>query len=327
MAGLEPARPSRMMGPQKGRAALKELRALNIDDAAAFDPARAETEDLKSAPRDASLPAGEGEGQTDTLDMDERPVARRNHERHDVRDQKIRVLLKYLDKEKRGAGVVQDVSLAGLWVECNQPFVFRQKLAVHVQLPSGEARIFPGVVTRTNAEGMGISWPTKQTGSLKFRHSLVTAAVNGEALKLAVKALNDAEYRSLAMDQEVLSELYELWACVLADVHDHDRHETFINRCLKKERLPFALERYRDAQKTHKNAPWVQTRIEQLGKIITFSGFSRPLEKPEQNGRTRRVVMWTMLLLIGLSTMWFMAHRLSKTAESKAAPEASRWER
>ena len=239
-------------------------------------------------------------------------VERPAFERHDLPRDRVAVRLWKKPQGPPGVGFVANASVTGMWIETDSPLALREQVTVELHVPGGYSATFPGRVVRANEKGMAIHLNTGDS-TWQFRSSFLELArrSDGQAPSVVVRRADLEELDDTAdlRDAGDLRVLGEKWHEVLADLKADAVHQDFIQECLKRQRLEFGLERYREL----KGGAYDAIAAKYLGQIGVILGFMSLKKNPqtEENDRYARAKM-VMLVVIVLGAL-LLARQLFMT--------------
>jgi hypothetical protein len=223
-------------------------------------------------------------------------VERPAFERHDLA--KDRVLARVWKKPQGppGTGYVSNASVSGMWIATDSPMPLREQVTVELQVPGGYSATLGGRVVRANEKGMAIHLNTEDS-TWQFRSSFLELArkADGPGPSVIVRKA-DVEVDDDTADLRDASDLRVLgakWHEVLADLKKDAVHQDFIQECLKRQRVEFGLERYREL----KGGPDSEIASKYLGQIGVILGFMS-LKKNPQNADNDRYSRAKLVMLV-----------------------------
>lgn len=194
-------------------------------------------------------------------------------------------------------GRITNASVTGMWIEGADTYALRTEVTVELLVPGGYSATLFGRVVRRNDSGMAIHLSTDDS-TWQFRSSFLELARNPDS-EAPVVVVRKGEVATpdgdLAADMRVLG---GKWHEVLADLEDDAVHQEFIQECIRRHRLEFGLERYRELR----DGPDDELASRYLGQIGTILGFmslkkNKPAEDPARRNLVRVVLL--MLVLVG----------------------------
>ena len=201
-------------------------------------------------------------------------------------------------------GLLLRASKSGLVVRVPEPLAFRSVVLAEWIAFGGYTMAFAGHVIRTSEDEMAIRFELQSEHDATFLSSFVQMAdsEDSDALRLSIRQVRDDDASLNAAEQT--RRLEQAWAHLEPRFGQDGAHQAFIQTCLRMQRIDFALDRYRDSLERPQLRQAAQTYMDQLGKILTFSGFIKREEAPN---KPRQRAMWLLvagaflfLLLVGL---------------------------
>ncbi len=240
-------------------------------------------------------------------------VERPAFERHDLPTERVAARVWKKPKGPPGVGFVTNLSVTGMSIDTDTSFPLRTQIQVELVVPGGYSAVLPGRVIRANDKGMAIHLETDDS-TWQFRSSFLELARRAEGQAPSV-ILRKGE---IVVDEEVAPGHHEAddfrvlgakWHEVLASLDDDAIHQEFIQECLRRQRLEFGLERYREL----KDGPDDAVAARYLGQIGVILGFmslkKQPTEDREKRTRTLKVLLLCLTVLAAL----FLAKTLFMT--------------
>ncbi len=228
------------------------------------------------------------------------------------------------EDSKPSMGRMTNASVTGLFVRCQSPLPFRSAVRVEWIIASDMTMSFSGKVIRTTPEGMAIHLSTDDA-NWRFRASFIDLCrkPSDQPPTVSIRKMTAKEVRQHEADDAILRELGRHWRSVEEALDDDGTHQQFIQRCLEKRRLQFALERYRELQLWPVSDFDATPYLSQIGKILLFYQAGRATPKNDDGlsdgGRYVRLAVVAILLTSALvSVALFMGH--SATPPPSAAP-------
>jgi hypothetical protein len=239
-------------------------------------------------------------------------VERPAFERHDLPKERVAARVWKKPQGPPGVGFVKNASVTGMWIDTDSPMPLREQVTVELQVPGGYSATLGGRVVRANDRGMAIHLNTEDS-TWQFRSSFLELArrEDGQPPSVIVRRA-DIEPEDDTADLRDAGDLRVLgakWHEVLADLKQDAVHQDFIQECLKRQRLEFGLERYREL----KGGPDNAVAAKYLGQIGVILGFMSLKKNPQtdQSDRYARAKM-LMLVVIVLGAL-FLARQLFMT--------------
>ncbi|MGF1511894.1 MAG: hypothetical protein ACFB9M_20560 [Myxococcota bacterium] len=212
-------------------------------------------------------------------------------------------------------GRLERASMSGLVIACPHPLPFRAPVLAEWMAFGGYTMAFAGHVIRTSREDMAIRLVLESEHDRTFLHSfLELARGGGRSLQVTVRQVREEdESMDLAAGARRLE---QAWSGLETRFGSDDAHQRFIQTCMRLGRIDFALARYRDAAKRKPTQANAEKYIDQIGKILTFSGFQRNADTRPQ---PIRAWLWMATLAAALIALAGGLRILtSQTAEGPA---------
>lgn len=222
-------------------------------------------------------------------------IERPAFERYDLDPSRVEARVWKKAKGPPSVGRVTNASVTGMWIEGADNYPLRTEVTVELMVPGGYSATLAGRVVRRNDDGMAIHLTTDDS-TWHFRSSFLELAKSksGEAPVVVVrKGDTAAPDGDLAGDMRVLG---GKWHEVLADLEDDDVHQEFIQECIRRQRLEFGLERYRELR----GGPDDEVASKYLGQIGTILGFMSLKKKDETDDPARGKLLKVILLVLAL---------------------------
>ncbi len=238
-------------------------------------------------------------------------VQRPAFERHDLPNRRVAARVWKKPKGPPGVGFVTNASVTGMWIETDTSLPLRTQVQVELHVPGGYSATLIGRVIRANDKGMAVHLNTEDS-TWQFRSSFLELArrEEGQAPSVIVRTDEASEEpvatstpESEAVDFRVLG---VKWHEVLADLKDDAIHQEFIQECLRRQRLEFGLERYREL----KGGPEDAVAAKYLGQIGVILGFMSLKKDPAKDDEKRTKTLKLMLLCISVLGALLLAQRL-----------------
>ena len=225
------------------------------DDCSVFDDDATGAEDHGLAMPDPDTEFGEG---------------RRGYGRYRLANNFIRVQV-YRDDGKPSLGRMTNASVTGLFVRCQSPLAFRTTVRVTWSMTNDVKMEFTGRVVRTTRNGMAIHLTTDDA-NWRYRASFIDMCRTPSQTppSVVVRKVSAAEAQRHREDDDVLRRLGAQWRRVEEQFAADDRHQAFIQTCLREKRLQFALERYRELQAHPIDGFDPTPYLKQIGTILSF---------------------------------------------------------
>lgn len=230
----------------------------------------------------------------ETIDVgDESPQScRRGFERYALHNKNVRAKITTAQGDSY-SGRLTETSVTGFWVQTDSPLPFKAPVELEWSV-DGYSMSFIGRVVRRAHNGMAIHIQCDDS-SWQFRSKFVTLA--------RAKGVNDASVVVRCMSVEHGEEhqaLLEAWQKTQGT--DDDRvHQLFISEMLKRRRLDYALERYRQLLDDDPNHEFAPKYLKQIGTILSFYTLQRaPQGTEEQNNHLRKPFI---LLVLGIALL------------------------
>jgi hypothetical protein len=248
---------------------------------------------------------------------DQGPAARdqRNFARVDLSGALVRASIFDGATARRALGRVRNASVNGLYVETRAPFERRTPLRVRLILPSGPALELGARVVRAEDRAMAIQLDTHDE-DWRFRATFLELAQKSETPPtVEVRRSSRTELLDLEHRAAVLSRLRETWAATLASGRDAD-HQRFIHACMREGRLEFAVERYRDLERS--GSPEAAPYLEHLGRVLSFYALRKTEREPTD--RPRPLIAVALAVALVASALLFLHHRLETTGRAEPLP-------
>ncbi|MEL7371997.1 MAG: PilZ domain-containing protein, partial [Myxococcota bacterium] len=258
------------------------------------------TEDCAMFPQDETGTRDEGQTTSDvTVDFGE---GRRGFSRFRLANNFIRAKI-FSDDGKPRFGRMTNASVTGLFIRCQSPLSFRTIVRVEWCMTDNTKMTFMGKVVRSADQGMAIHLTTDDA-DWRYRAAFIdlcrTPTKNPPTV--IVRKLSSAEARRYQEDDDIVRRLGHAWRQVEEDINNDQRHQAFIQQCLREKRLQFALERYRELQKWPSETFDPGPYLKQLGTILSFYQLAHQPSEFEGTSWRRYfpLIVVTVLMLIML---------------------------
>lgn len=241
--------------------------------------------------------------QTESLERSSDLSPRPGQQHTELETRRIRVAVTGAQGQTQ-EGLLVRASKSGLVVRVPEPLAFRSVVLAEWIAFGGYTMAFAGHVIRTSDDEMAIRFELQSEHDATFLSSFVQMAdsEDSHALRLSIRQVRDDDASLDAAEQT--RRLEQAWAQLEPRFGQDAAHQAFIQMCLRMQRIDFALARYRESLERPKLQKAAQTYLDQLGKILTFSGFSK---REEATNKPRQKAMWLLvagvfllLLLVGL---------------------------
>jgi hypothetical protein len=200
------------------------------------------------------------------------------------------------------AGRLLRASSTGLVVHCAEPLPFRSTVLTEWTAFGDYKMAFAAHVIRAAANELAVRFVLESDLDRQFLTSfLELAKTGGKTLEVTVRQVReDDESLDVAGSARRLE---QAWNHLEARFKSDEAHQRFIQTCLRLRRIDFALGRYREALKRPATRATAQRYIDQLGKILSFSGFQRGSEAGGGTPSKR----WMGLIAVGLLLLGLLA--------------------
>jgi hypothetical protein len=222
-------------------------------------------------------------------------VERPAFERYDLDVHKIEARVWKKQKGPPSIGRVTNASITGMWVEVDDPFPMKTDVSVELVVAGGYSATLSGRVVRQVGRGMAIHLSTDDS-TWHFRSSFLELSRKAEATPPSViirKGEAPPQEGDVVADMRVLG---GKWHEVLADLDSDPIHQGFIQECIRRRRLEFALERYRELR-GGPDEEVAARYLAQIGKILGFISLKKET-KDDDPSRNKTIKLLVLLLLV-----------------------------
>ncbi len=239
---------------------------------------------------------------------------RRGYGRFRLAHNVIRVQI-HRDDGKPSTGRMTNASVTGLFVRCPSPLPFRSVVRVEWNLMNDMKMAFTGKVVRTTAQGMAIHLNTDDA-NWRFRSTFIDMCRTPmqRPPTVTVRRLTAAAAKRFQEDDDVVRRLGQRWKETQQDIASDERHQRFIQSCLKEKRLQFALERYRELQVWPVEGFDPTGYLKQIGTILAFYQLQSADPTGEASALRRYfpiIVITVLMLLVLMGVPYLMGNRVT----------------
>ena len=229
----------------------------------------------------------------------------------------VDVTIHRLGDSRTGTGRVADASLNSLYVETDEPLDHKMPVHVELSIPGGFSMTFRGRVARVDGSGMGILlYANDLTWQFRTRFLEVALDPFGERLSATIRQATGVEKSDRRTENDTLA-IARKWMDVAIDPDDDKRHQAFIHECLKRRRLDYATERYREMKVAGRED--AEQYLQQVGKVLAFAAMP---DKPNTQGdsKLRRNLVLLGAVVIVLLTALLCARMMLERGAPMPAP-------
>jgi hypothetical protein len=228
-------------------------------------------------------------------------VERPAFERHELEKGRVAARIWRKPQGPPGVGFVTNASVTGMWIETDSAMPARTQVQVELLVPGGYSATLSGKIVRANASGMAVQLKTEDS-TWQFRSSFLELArrEDGQAPSVIIRK-GDVEEGERAPEIDPNAEAADFrvlgakWQEVLTELSSDAVHQEFIQECLRRQRLEFGLERYREL----KDGPDDAIAAKYLGQIGVILGFMS-LKKEQKGDDGKRARMAKLILLFAV---------------------------
>lgn len=213
-------------------------------------------------------------------------------------------------REGSGLGRIRRARYDGqLEVEARRP-VGPQGCPIRAELilRDGRALAFPGNVELDGA-GFVLLALEVEAAEVPFFHAWIGESSDLEAGPVEaarITALEAPLPRSASHAGEETADVEALWASARAQLDADELQQRFIQVCLRKGAIEFAVERYRALKEAHPEDPRPQRYLEQVGTILSFYALKQNAE-PEEDGLSLRLKLVLGAFILSAVILFVMA--------------------
>lgn len=287
---------SRVQGPKKPEDELLAVSPLSPREA--FEVFQSEIQQTENLERSSDLSPRPGQQQTE-LSHRAIPVDVRNAQGQPVE------------------GTLLRASKTGLVVRTEEPLPFRSVVLAEWVAFGGYTMAFAGHVIRTSDDEMALRFELQSEHDATFLSSFVQMAdsEDSSALRLTIRQVKDDDASLDAAEQT--RRLEQAWAHLEPRFGQDASHQTFIQTCLRMQRIDFALDRYRESLNRPDHKASAQAYLDQLGKILSFAGFSK---HEQTSAQPKRKMLWVVVAGIFLVLTLLGLRLVASRADAPPAP-------
>ncbi len=219
---------------------------------------------------------------------------------------------------------VANGSLSGFYVATKSPFKLNSKLLVELSMMGCYQQTFDAEVVRVDNDGMAIHL-LADDNTWRFRSAFLDLATERTNLPPSIDLRLKEPHKQPVEPKENLKDLGPLWQLWQSaqDSREDEIHQEFIHAAMQRQRLEFALERYRELAEKEDGQELSETYLGQIGTILSFYG----LAASERNtaNQTNYKKAWALFGIVftfaGLVFMGkFMGDRANEAMAAQKAP-------
>ncbi|MBK8011506.1 MAG: PilZ domain-containing protein [Deltaproteobacteria bacterium] len=223
-------------------------------------------------------------------------------ERITLSHDRVRVRIAGRSPSEAIEGHLADASVSGLLIRVPaKPTLPTEDVELVLGLAGGLEVTFAARVVRATSSSVAVQYFAGDS-TLRFRLRFMAEALTQLDAPpwIEIKARRSDASQETRFDRET-REMAVLWSHVLEDFENKDKHQTFLNACIKASRLDYGLERYRIYKRENREAD-VDEYLKQIGTILGFFVLSRAPDDDTEASRSRKRTA-TIALVIALSVL------------------------
>lgn len=229
----------------------------------------------------------------------------------------VDVTIRRLGETRTGSGLVADASLNSLYIETDDPLDHKMPVHVDLSIPGGFSMTFRGRVARVDESGMAILFYADDL-TWQFRARFLEMALEpvGERMSATVRQATGVEKSDRNNERDTLA-IAKKWMDVAIDPDDDKRHQAFIHECLKRRRLDYATERYREMKVAGRED--AEAYLQQVGKVLAFSAMpDKPKTGAEGSKLKRNLILLGAVIVVLLTALLCARMMLERGAPAPA---------
>ena len=199
-------------------------------------------------------------------------------------------------------GHLADASVSGLLIRVpSKPTLPNEDVDLVLGLAGGLEVTFPARMVRATSTSVAVQYFAGDS-TLRFRLRFMAEALTQLDAPpwIEIKTRRSDAAQESRFDRET-REMAVLWTQVLDDFDNKDKHQAFLNACIKASRLDYGLERYRVYKRENRDAD-VDEYLKQIGTILGFFVLARTPDEDAEASRSRKRTA-TIALVIALSVL------------------------
>ncbi len=203
-------------------------------------------------------------------------------------------------------GRIRDLSPGGgFFIEIEETLAEGTEVSAKFTLASRISAPFFGKILRASDGGIVVQLEVNEVAS-KFLSQFIKDALDPDRsiASVRIQELKPEERSALETESALNLDWFEL-----AENLDEDRaHQSFIETCLKHQRLDLALEKYRELKQTRPDLESIDGYLQQIAKILSFTAFQR---SPDEKAKTR-APSWLLIIAMLIMAVVAILAALSK---------------
>jgi len=205
-------------------------------------------------------------------------------------------------------GRVRDMSTwGGLYVETKSPLPFRTDVRVDFILGTGHELVFFGrVVRKPDREGMAIQMRT-DPASRAFLNAFIEEVLHPDCRRIPSLEVRPRGDKTGKGGEESLE---AGWRSAAQNLGDSEAQQRFIELCLARGRIDFALDAYRRVKTVEENGDAVDAYLEQIGTILGFYATRVPEAAAAKPHRFKGAMAVMTIFTIGVGALWALLYAM-----------------